>query len=437
MICRRLAGLLLVLSVAGCGANDANQGPGDASPLDAAPARSWRAPLQVSDAIDSKFARVALDDFGNTLVAWTQVASPPMVMFTERHHSETWAGANWVADGATTAEPSVAMNAHGDTVMAWVNKSTNLVEARLRRAGSDWGPAMALSTTPTPTYVSAPVVGIDADGDGVVVWRAHWSGASPSTWVAGTRFDGETNQWEPGQLISSRGVGSLALAIAPNGGGVVAWALPFEVRTANLGVLRGFESEVRVAGSYSETIDLAVATRDGGDAVVVWSSMNEAGLKVTAIRRIGTVWGTPVGLASALQTAAIAPAVTMTRDGDVAAAWHDQTSAWIVTAAASDQWAVPRTLDGGGQVASYPSLATDGAKQILAVWSQGATSDVLRPHFSSYDTATGIWSTPRPIAPTGLPPVSRTVIAVNTAAEVLVAWWSAGSSAQVWVSEFR
>jgi hypothetical protein len=195
--------------------------------------------------------------------------------------------------------PSVAVDADGDFVVAWsgyifhIPYGYHVIRGqRYDASGNTVGSAFQVNTTditggPFSEFPSASAAA-EADGDFVVVWDSYEPGSFRDWDVQGQRYDasGNTVGSEFQLVIDEEGSfqGGPSVAADPNGGFVVAWHLSWrgggypqimgEHYDANGNVVDSFQVNTYESGFSGSP---AVAVDGNGDFVVVWSSDASAG----------------------------------------------------------------------------------------------------------------------------------------------------------------
>lgn len=140
-----------------------------------------------------------------------------------------------IPDYRLDCEPSVASNAEGRFVIAWMRVLNQWSERATWRPmaqvfdadGEPLTPEVEVSPPSPGTPESRPVVGLDAAGNFTVLWQSfgHTTGAGTPPGIWGQRFDPAGNplgeRFRIG--IGTPGLGGLAMTMAPSGGFVASW----------------------------------------------------------------------------------------------------------------------------------------------------------------------------------------------------------------------
>jgi hypothetical protein len=171
-------------------------------------------------------ARVTIDRDGDALVTWRHLTQADL-------SEQVWG--RWVSrDGALGAVQqltpashtdfsnySVAGDLDGDVVLTWdLYPIPEMYVRQVSRTGTLGEPALVTS------YGRLHTVGVDDDGDAVVVWQGE--GIDNSTGSVRVRRVTQAGAFEgPEQVVVSKGV-SPTVAVAPTGGALLAWERRFQ-----------------------------------------------------------------------------------------------------------------------------------------------------------------------------------------------------------------
>lgn len=234
---------------------------------------------------------VGMDAAGNFVVAWQQFegGSQSWSIFAQRYSAAgasqgSAARVNLYTPGVQV-NPSVAMNASGEFVVAW---ESNLQD------GSDYGvyarrfdaagvpqnfELQAAETTPGPQR--DPAVVIDDDGDVVIVWSGSGiGGETDGVFFRPFRADGTQGNERRANSYTADSQSEPAIASDAAGGFLISWT-SFGQDGSQAGVYTQqfdpagdpLNSEFRVnTFTTQDQADPAVAASDDGNFIVAWSS---------------------------------------------------------------------------------------------------------------------------------------------------------------------
>ncbi len=218
---------------------------------------------------DADYPQVAVDAHGAATVAWERDwadGGRSAVYVVRRSASGLWSAPRLLSpEGHPGTSPSVAMNARGNTVVAWEGRQSGIptVRAVVRRAGGRWSAVGNVSHTVRASAIAE--VALDASGTATVAW-SRWDGRSHR--VVATRKTA-TGHWGPGVTVSPAGQDTTSAHVAVAAGvTIVTWE-----GTVVEGVRRP------LGGSWGAVIPLShgaagsshqLAMDAGGHTVVAW-----------------------------------------------------------------------------------------------------------------------------------------------------------------------
>ena len=333
--------------------------------------------------------------------------------------------------------PAVAMNADGQTVVAWQaegNQGTGsdifAREFTASFAGGafdvTFGSQFGVNTT-TQQPQRAPAVGIDQNGNLLVSWqsshqdgyswgvygRYYQAGASPNSAAAATDELLINNQIQQGPQIAP------AISVLPSGQAVITWLGPqvndpgtegqgghppgVHAKTLNINDL---PTEITAGTVPSEfLVSLYTAPEDHppaaamdaqGNYVVVWQSWEDtgdmSGLGVFAQRYLadGTPIGGPVLVNSGTDPALTngnqdSPSAAMDAAGDFVVVWHSQGLDGVQSSimgryfdAATQQWSDPfQVTPYSDNMPQKPAASMDSNGNFVVVWQSNNQEQVI------------------------------------------------------------
>lgn len=336
------------------------------------PAGGWEAPVLLeADPDPVGDPQVAMDAAGNAVVAWSQTVGGATAIWA-RHYA---AGAGWAPTvrleplSGTTNAVSVAMNAAGETVVAWDLLTADFaVRAARFRPAVGWAGPVTLNP---PGSASAAKAGIDASGHAVVAWRQRSAGAADSDLFGATAASG--GAWSAGVPLDADPASepsSIRLDVEPGGTALVAWkstaaTVPNRsVRTVRHRPASGWGAVTALAGT-ADALDPSIAVDTDGSAMAVWSA--GGGIHAARSAADGT-WSASQRI-DALAGAAMAPLVVANGGGTITATWTTN-GPWQATYRAASGWESPAALGPTtGPLGSSVAIGSDRAGRGVAAWS--------------------------------------------------------------------
>lgn len=277
---------------------------------------------------------------------------------------------------ATLTPPylQVVMDASGDEFAAWmcldVAGDSYIVQAATLPAGGSWSSPVTLDTNGG----SAPAIGIDGNGNGLVAW-ATFNGASIDGAVI-TPSGSVANQ----MTISSSGGSSPTVAVNPGGDAVVGFVgADGDTPYAALGSLNGgFQSPVALAGAAGRI------------------EYNGVALAIDA-------------------------------NGDAAGAWCTTTCSSAVSAAGGAFSSATAFPTDGGSVDGEPMIAIDPSGNVTIAWEKVGSSSGGWAMYAAQEPLTGGFGSAQQLSPASSQ-IVQPVMASDASGDTVVAWVDAGVS---------
>ena len=364
---------------------------------------------------------VATTDDGAALAVWMQYDDTRTNLVANRRDPRTgWGTATLLetddagAAGASLNGPSVAMDAAGNGVAAWSQfdgTRWNLVANRHDHA-TGWGTAQLLENENLGGSIGArnPHVRCDAAGRAWVVWSQPNAASTPS--IRLQRFT-PGNGWLATPEIVSTAAGQAAapqVGVDAQGNVLVVW----RQRAANgrwdvwsrrrdgvsgaWNAAAGIESD---DADPSGARDPRLVVAANGEAVATWSHFDGVRDNVRANRFVpGSGWGASVLVESADQPLSGAPDVAIDANGRAVVVFVQLLQGWSVQATHSEPgssvWGAPVTvvLPSAGITLKDVRLAANGAGRAHAVWTRAASAPAAETIESARCVIGGAWSAP-------------------------------------------
>ncbi len=347
--------------------------------------------------------KVATDATGDYVVVWEsygQDGSDYGVYAQRYNRFGTAEGSEFKVNSYTTGDqfqPTVAMDAEGDFVIAWADISgshSGIYAQRYNAAGTAAGSNFLVSGT--MSTIDSPAVAMDANGDFVVAWQtygafeADFGGFEPPTdeiyaqrynaagTAQGTIFqvNGSTTGVETGPAVAMDAEGDFVVTWTgyneTGSGGYGVYAQRYNAAGTALG---SGEFAIGTSGGYSA----AVAMDAAGDFVVAWQSYEFSG-GITAQRYNAS--GSTVGSSFLVNTNTITTdwkgdaAVAMDAPGDFVVAWKSYAQDGSSYGVYAQRYNAAGTAVGSEyRLNSYttnsqtlPAVAMDAPGDIVAAW---------------------------------------------------------------------
>ncbi|MEM6784599.1 MAG: T9SS type A sorting domain-containing protein, partial [Bacteroidota bacterium] len=357
---------------------------------------------------DQDIPSVAVDADGDFVVVWESGGGQDgdgTGVYAQRYDADGVAqGSEFLVNTTTTNNQqtsSAGMDADGDFVIAWQSgggqdgDGTGVYAQRYDAAGMAQGSEFLVNTTVTSDQ-SQPEVGMDADGDFVVVWRSDGQDGD-GTGVYAQRYDAAGMAQGSEFLVNTYTTddqSNPSVGMDDDGNFVVVWNSSgqdganngvYAQRFDAAGVAQGSEFLVNTYTTNNQNRP-AVAMDADGDFVVVWQSFDQDGANngVYAQRYVSDA--TPQGSEFQVNTITTSnqrnPSAGMDADGDFVIAWDSNSQDGNGVGVFAQRYALTQpTLDGGTLALSV--LGTEGwrmlaqpngttlATLLASIWTQG------------------------------------------------------------------
>ena len=349
---------------------------------------------------------------GNAVVGWVQSNSNSLASIFEaaRWNGTAWGAAETLVPPTNTSVISttaVGIDAWGYVSAMWSqdgNVYLNYYGPVVPSIVSAWtGPHILSSTDGTARSAIEPLLGVDAQGNGIAVWVQN------GTELLTRRYDKATNSWGVAQVLATnspnQGFSNPSLSVDDSGDAIVSWAqapvsggLLYVIRySAATGSWDPSPTQLSVPsttqfmpGSINATSINDVVPGGNAMAAVTWLQMTNDGQQdiIYAALWNGSSWGpaTPLGSASLLWQGSVGVG------NIVYAMWMQappggQISLYTNTYNPSNGgWSGASLLASGNFSATHPQVAFDNQGNGFAVWAQNGAVMAQR-----YDAARG-WS---------------------------------------------
>jgi hypothetical protein len=288
---------------------------------------------------------VGMDGDGDFVVAWMSDGQDGDSggIFAQRFDSSGSAvGAEFQVNALTTkgqSWPVVGMDGDGDFVVVWESygqdgDSWGIFAQRYDSSGSAVGAEFLVNTDTTSSQASA-AVGMDGDGDFVVVWRS-WRQGGPQYGILAQRYDSSGSAVGAEFLVNTYTTSSqIRPDVGMDGDGdfVVAWESYgqdgdgwgiFAQRYDSSGAALGAEFQVNTYETDMQS-QPAVGMDGDGDFVVVWESYGQDGSDYGIFAQSFDSSGSAVSSEFQVNTYTThwqgTPAVGMDGDGEFVVVW--------------------------------------------------------------------------------------------------------------------
>lgn len=443
--------------------------PGDES--DPPIRRQWGTAvmIEMEDLGEAQDPSMTMDAGGNALVVWSQSNGFKFNIWANRlDASRDWGVPTLIGVNADDAVfPRVAGNASGNAIAHWMTTDAagnTSVWATVFNVETGWDSQQQLigsTSTPQPFVFDRPAAGIDANGNGQVVWtrtdggvREVWS----RRYVAGFG-------WEAVALVGGDNVsGQPAFALGPGGTGLAIWtqgaANAHNVRANRFDPATGWETAVSIeALPVANAQSPAVALDQDGNGLALWIHTGDE--FSTNGFRIVNLWSNRFDAADGWRGETListgdpdvlveAPIVAMNSQGAGLATWRGGKPGlpgipelWSNRYDPSAGWMGPDPVTFTETVTfdfTGPGLGISNNGQALMIWSQtfGGPLDTGRA-WSRHFTPTAGWDAPTIISPAAASGhVNSPDIKISPRGEGVAVWaQSDGTRRNIWANRYQ
>jgi len=418
-----------------------------AAPATASAAPTWLAPTKLSaEGSTADEVQVAADAQGDDLAVWrrfdTKAGQYVIEASSRPAGTGPWLAAVPITDGKEEVfAPQVAMDAHGDAVVAWVGNDGNYTIQAAQRAGLSGAFSKAVQLKnlgPMKVVDQRPDLAMNSRGDTVAAWL-QYNGATAIVESASKPAGGS---WGADETISSEAeeMSAPEVGIDATGGATALWEQVVEAKLRATVSARSGSGKWAAPAAISPLTEAAanlpqLAVNAAGDAVAVWEHFygSEGQENVEVASRIGPTgsWS-KASVLTKLEAPKGEPgphAVAIDAHGDAVAVWSRITESTneIIEAAVGKggAWQVPEVLTSGlhkgGEIT--PQVAVDESGDAVVVIEQIIAGKEQIEAITG-NAVLGGWGKPKLISAAG-----------ESAHEPQIALDAQGNAAAVWTRE--
>ena len=342
--------------------------------------------------------------------------------------------------------PKIGMDRNGNAMVVWQQGDSNGEEsiwANRYDAESGWGTATLIEATPGVAFL--PHVGMDDNGNAVAVWVQN-DGTYDRMWA--NRYVAGQGWGTPQVIETNPGDADFArVAVNGNGNAVALWkqfnGVNFDI-WANLYVAgQAWGTATLIETSSEDASETWVAMDTQGNAMAVWRQSDgvDPNPSIWASRYVaGSGWGTPTLLEPNPGFASF-PHVGFDNSGNAIVVWYQEFGdpgrhIWANRYVAGSGWGTPTRLDSYFQNGQGPSLAVNGDGNAMATWRQWDDAGVAISIWANrYDVGSG-WGTATLIE-TGSGSADNADVAMDSSGNATAVWkQSDGTSNNIYANRY-
>lgn len=395
---------------------------------------SWSKPETLTSyAHEASSPVVAVNATGYAIAVWSEFNGENVKIRSAVRHSEAgWSTATDLSvSGEDAYSPSVAMNASGNTIVAWeaYDGLSSKINVKLRTFGGSWSEVITISD-PWVNSFNAKVT-IDNIGNAVVIWESYDTENISIQAVRRTYF----GVWGNPETISTRTDYAFQpdVVSSSNGNVVAIWTAYDGVHlyTESASLVNGFWTDPEyLSDSFFDAINPQITISASGDALAVWSGFDGSNFTIQASIKFADNDWSPSMVLSAPGQDAYYPQAAMDAAGNAVAVWSRnngsnfviQGSSLYINYSASSHsifWTDPTDLSGLSEDAANPRVAVDPSGNAAAVWTRlNGANFVLQASELPFGCS---WTSPVDISDTTLEAISPNLV-IDAKGNTLVVW---------------
>ena len=322
---------------------------------------------------DTVAPSVAIDGAGDTVAVWQRRNLGLPATIEGAHHP---VGASlftqlpaFSADPTPThdnLDPLVVTDRAGDGLVVWVNfLGGSAYQLQLRTIGLD-GTVGSIVSEPSVASISNPTAAIDANGDAVVAWEQGGN-------IEAITRQGKGGTFSAPQTINGAMSQAPTAAIDGSGDAIVAWTEGTEISAAVAPHGSPFGAEHSVSTVGHTYANPAIAANPNGQMVLAFTDLSGADTVISAVT--STVGDGLVGVTvHALSGTGInkGPKVTVDAAGDAAVGWTTNSQVQVSERPAGGVFPSPAGEQSVTPVPVMPgsfAMAGSGSGEIVVAWS--------------------------------------------------------------------
>ena len=346
--------------------------------------KTWGPAAEIDNSVSGNVQKpnVAVDPEGNAVVVWKQTDNGLGNVWANRYSVEAGWGEPEIIDSpdASSFDPQITVDGYGNAFAAWYQFDVGKVNVWSSRFDieSGWGDPEKIGDIEAGNAFR-PQIAADDLGNALAVWYQHDGGAFSLYANSYTNGTG----WGEAELIETGDEGDAyypALAMDKNGTATVVWKQRdgsyFNVWANSYDPETGWNDAVPIGDGTGSAYDPKVAMSQNGEVVAVWYQNDGVTYSIYANNYSpGTGWDKATIIDNSPYGMAISPEVGIDHAGNAIVVWSQMDdslfNAWAVRYDASFGWEEPMLLesDDRGDV-DYVHVAFDGQGNAIVLWQQ-------------------------------------------------------------------
>jgi hypothetical protein len=283
--------------------------------------------IETDDAGDANNPEVAVDPAGNAIAVWHQSDGSRKNIWSNSYSVVVgWGTAQLIEtnNAGDAIDPEIAVDSNGNGVAVWSQSDGTVrsIWSSYYTPGGGWAPAQLIETTDTGN-ANTPRVAIDPDGTAIAVWQQLDGGGQANIW--GNRFVPNTG-WGTAERVQTETSQYAALPVVgmdAAGHAVAVWRQNDNIWSNSYDPASGWGSEsVNIETIDGGAFTPEVAVAGNGAAVAVWKQFDGTNFNIWSNHYVkGGGWGTASVIDIADTKDAWYPAVAIGADGTAVSVW--------------------------------------------------------------------------------------------------------------------
>lgn len=389
---------------------------------------------------------LAMDASGNAIAVWVQYDGVRTSAYATTYSvAFGWATPTRIerSDAGDVSAAFVAMDPGGNGTAVWHAFDGTRFRTFGNRftPGVGWGDAVGIDD-PNLLDSAWPDVGADANGNAIAVFR-QFDGATTSMFA--NRYVPGSG-WSGAAVIEAYGASSddVRIAVAPGGEATAVWR-QWDGSVNSIAANRftpgsGWGTAAYVEAAGGEAIEPHVATDASGAATAVWRQLTGSARSVYANRFTpGVGWGSPVLVETDDTGDAASPRVATDGAGNAVAVWSQSdgttSNVWANRYVVGTGWGSPVALETASGFTTSTLVAVDGEGNAFATWLQ-IDGSVLNLYAARYRAGTG-WGSPVLVEVDNQGGASTGGLSTDPAGHAIAVWpQSDGTLSRIWANRF-
>lgn len=394
---------------------------------------TWSTPISISNTEQQSYENTVgcSGAMGNVAAGWVQGLIAPYAFYSAASAS----GSSWTPESGSQVSgsssfvdaPKIAMDSNGNAIAVWVegnDQNTAVIRWAAQPYGQSWSTPANLSTGAG----AFPKITIDNQGNALAAWSAFLPDGTSHIQTAFKPF-GESWALNSSYISGiSMGVLSITLAFSDTGDAYIAWsrtdnAFGTLIETSKLPSGTTTWATPTIISNPGTAVEApSIVVDSGNNVTVIWQSYDGTSETIQAAQLLsGNTWMAPITYPSS-GLALSFPSIGIDNRGNIQTAWqaYDGTNYYVqASEILNGQWAPSTTISSASNTHPCPKMAVDATGNTTVVWSQFDGSNFFIQSITK--PANGFWQTEQTVSSAGLD-MGFPVISKDAIGNIFVIW---------------